>query len=57
MNTNNHSHNHTYANSYKNNSNKSNHNMIDQSTISYINSTLPITNNSLLPHFNSNILA
>lgn len=30
---------------------------IDQSAISYINTTLPITNNSMLPHFSSNILA
>lgn len=30
---------------------------IDSSAISYINSTLPITNNAALPHFNSNVLA
>lgn len=30
---------------------------ISQSTISYINSTLPITNNENLPHFRSNVLA
>lgn len=29
----------------------------NHSTISYINSTLPITNNSVLPHLSTNILA
>lgn len=29
----------------------------DQSAISYINTTLPITNNPILPHLGSNILA
>lgn len=44
-------------NASKNKSRPNKKNTNDTSAISYINTTLPITNNPILPHMGSNILA